>query len=326
MQFEFIDPDIIGIGDYYAFRNRYAVMGGYIPKEGKMAGKAVQVVGYQNLEELIETISPYVFQVTKEQAKLDLPPQRYQKRVIPMIKEQRTIYDSIRKEGVWSVGGDEQVAQNALEIMLRCQQVCGGFTVKGRTVEKTVRGEKRIKKVYDPVPVMDDADNPKLKELIEILHECKDNQITIWANYLPEIRAIHGTMLGAGMQPPALYFGEVDDKQRDEYDKGFKSGKYKVMLANQATGDMGLTWVSTNAVVVYYSNANKFISREQSEGRAHRIGATGESVLYIDLLMERSVDLTIAAALKERKDLFNYLRERITQATLADLLVGAING
>ena len=34
MQFEYLDPNIIGIGDYYAFRNRYAIMGGYRDPDG----------------------------------------------------------------------------------------------------------------------------------------------------------------------------------------------------------------------------------------------------------------------------------------------------
>ena len=61
-QYKFLDPSIFG-NSYYAFRARYAVMGGYERK---------QVVGYNNLPELIRKAHSIAFRVTKEEA-LDLP-------------------------------------------------------------------------------------------------------------------------------------------------------------------------------------------------------------------------------------------------------------
>ena len=61
-QYKFLDPDIFG-KSYYAFRNRYAVMGGY---------KNKQVVGYQNKDELIRKAHSIAYRITKAEA-LDLP-------------------------------------------------------------------------------------------------------------------------------------------------------------------------------------------------------------------------------------------------------------
>jgi SNF2 family DNA or RNA helicase len=58
-----LDPSIFG-KSYYAFKSRYAIMGGY---EGK------QVVGYQNLDELVQKAHSIAFRITKAEA-LDLPP------------------------------------------------------------------------------------------------------------------------------------------------------------------------------------------------------------------------------------------------------------
>ena len=80
MQFEFLDPNILGVGDFYSFRNRYAIMGGYDDK---------QVIGYQNMPELIELMSPFVFQVRKSDVLTELPPKVYQVREVEMTEEQR---------------------------------------------------------------------------------------------------------------------------------------------------------------------------------------------------------------------------------------------
>lgn len=322
MQFEFLDPQIIGIGDYYAFRNRYAVMGGYMIEDNSGRKRPTQVVGYQNLDELAQTIGPYVFQITKEEAGLDLPPKRYQKRMITMTKDQRAMYESLKKDGVWRAAGEEQVVQSVLEAELRLHQICGGFTTRAAEMERTVCGDKRVKKFYEPIAIMDHGSNPKIRELLDVCAEYKDQQIIVWCMYRPEIEAIRQAMEAAGMPEPAMYHGGIDDATRAKYDDEFKTGKRRIMIANPQTGSMGLTWVSKNAVVVYYSNSNKLEDRIQSEDRAHRIGSTGDSVMYIDLVMEKSVDVLRKKALDMKSDLSNFVRSIIRRATITDLLDG----
>ena len=75
-QFGFLDPDILGFGSFYAFRNRYAVMGGFENR---------QVIHYKNLEELQQKIGSCSFRVLKSDC-LDLPKQTFLKRRIDMTK------------------------------------------------------------------------------------------------------------------------------------------------------------------------------------------------------------------------------------------------
>lgn len=322
MQFEFLDPQIIGVGDFYAFRNRYAVMGGFMLEDKSGRKRPTQVVGYQNLDELAQTVGPYVFQITKEEAGLDLPPKRYQKRVISMTKDQRAMYDALKKDGAWRVAGEDQMVQSVLEAELRMHQICGGFTTRVMETERTVNGEERVKKYYEPIAIMDHSKNPKIIELLDILQEFKDQQIIVWCMYRPEIDAIRKAMIEAGFQEPAMYHGGVSDADRAQHDDAFKKGDKRVMLANPQTGSMGLTWVSKDAVVVYYSNSNKLEDRIQSEDRAHRIGSTGDSVMYIDLIMGKSVDILRKSALDAKSDLSNFVRSIIRRATITDLLDG----
>jgi len=61
-QYKFLNPNIFG-RSFWAFRSRYAVMGGY---------KKKQVVGYQNKAELVRKAHSIAYRVTKAEA-LDLP-------------------------------------------------------------------------------------------------------------------------------------------------------------------------------------------------------------------------------------------------------------
>ena len=54
-QYKFLDEGIFG-GSYYAFRSKYAIMGGY---------GNYQVVGYKNLQELTEKAHKIAFRITK---------------------------------------------------------------------------------------------------------------------------------------------------------------------------------------------------------------------------------------------------------------------
>ena len=54
--------------------------------------------------------------------------------------------------------------------------------------------------------------------------------------------------------------------------------------------------------MIYYSNSFSLEKRLQSEDRAHRIGQD-RSVLIIDLAAERTVDLHVIRALREKYDI-----------------------
>jgi len=77
-QFKFLDENILGFGSFYAFRNRFAVMGGWQQK---------QVIRFVNMTELNDTVGPYSYRVTKDEC-LDLPPKIYRKLIVKLSREQ----------------------------------------------------------------------------------------------------------------------------------------------------------------------------------------------------------------------------------------------
>lgn len=300
MQFEYLDPNIIGIGDFYAFRNRYAVMGGY---RDPRTGKALQVVGYQNLDELTECIAPYTYQIGKDPT---LPPKVYKKMYVQLTPDQKKLYRSARIDKGFTINDKEVVLQNALEVALRLSQITGGHAV---TVEEVKRVDGKIKRVSTPVWIMPWQQNPKISAMLDVIREMPKMQMLIWTPWKTEMKDAYEALVDLNNGPVALYNGDVDENKRDEYERAFQTGKIKYLVINQQTGSMGLTL--TNAeVCMYLNNTDKLIDRQQSEDRTHRDGLV-HSVLYIDILAEGTVDEHKLIALENKQNVAEYFHANL---------------
>lgn len=320
MQFEFIDPDIIGIGDFYAFRNRYAVMGGFVPKDGPMKGKPVQIVGYQNLDELTRTVAPYTYEANK--SILKLPPKSYQVRHVDLTPEQRALYRQIKIEKKYYMGNKEVVTQNVLELILRLQQVCGGFIGETYSEEQIDGRFKRKSRIEQIVP---DDKNPKLIELLDVANETRGQGI-VWTAFRAELAGAERVLAARdGADQIRTLHGDTPKEERQAITRDFEAGKFKWLLSNPQTGGMGFTWNAAE-VMVYISNTNKLIDRIQSEDRAHRIGQD-KTLRVIDIVARSTVDEAIKKANDQKYDMAQFIRDRIAahgRAALDNLLDGVL--
>jgi hypothetical protein len=314
MQWEFLDPQIIGIGDPTAFRNRYCVMGGY--EREVRPGKKVptKVVGYQNLDELNKLIAPYSYVLPKTAA-YDLPPKRFEVRTAVLTQYQREVYNTVKKEGVLSFhGSEEQVLQNVLEVYLRLHQVTGGYAVKPREVlyrKKDGSDGKRI--VYDPVELIAPQDNPKMIEVVEYVEELKKSkQFLLWAVYEPEISALIGLLERMGLKIGRLD-GKVKDADRQPMINRFRGGDLHGVVGNAATGGMGYSMPEAE-VNMFFNNTFKALDRRQAEDRNYGDGTTKPG-MWVDFIGEKTVDVVIKKAVDEKQDLSEYLRSRLKDMT-----------
>lgn len=293
MQFEFLDPDIIGTGDFYSFRNRYAVMGGF---EGK------QIIGYQNMNELTELVSPYVYQVRKSEVLSDLPPKVYEIREVQLSEQQKTLYKDIATKNR-AVHGDQGLTVNTvLERMLRLQEVCGGIITFERNPD-IYRPEK-----YEHCRIP--GRNPKVEELLSIVEEYPVSTI-VWCRFIEEIHMVTDALRSKyGDDQVVQIYGAVSEEDRDKnVQELFQQKKARFLVGNASTGGTGLNMTAAE-LVVYYSNSFNYVERDQSEDRAHRIGQT-KSVLYVDIVAEKTVDSAILESLKNKKNVSEFVRESI---------------
>jgi len=295
MQFEFLDPEIIGIGDFYSFRRRYAVMGGFEDK---------QIIGYQNLDELMEVVEPFVFQVRKDEVFPDAPRKIYLRRETKLTDTQKSIYRQIKREGAAEVGDELLLVQNALEKMLRLQEVIGG-TISLRTTPEV---EALTKKKF--VRKRIEGDNPKVKELLDAVEEYVGPTI-IWCAFREEIAMVSEALIKKyGEDQVVQLHGDVTESERDiNVNTLFQGEKARFLVGNTATGGMGLT-MSKAEIEIYFSNSFNYTDREQSEERAFGPDKKNGTII-IDIVAEGTVDEHILDALIQKKDVAEYVRGSI---------------
>lgn len=287
-QYEFLDTDIIGVGDYYSFRARYCVMGGFERK---------QIVGYQNTAELIELVKPYTFQARKADVFENMPPKTYIERVVEMTPEQRRVYESVKKGT-----GEVLQVRTALEKMLRLQQIAGGFLT-----EQMDDGSQRVSPVG--------KSNSKLDELMSVLDEV-EGQVVVWAAFRAEIDMVYHALVDKyGGSQVVKVDGSVGEQDRKRAMAAFQGGDVRFYVGTVSTSGMGVS-LSAADVEIYYSNTFSYIDREQSEERAFN-EKKPLGTLIVDIMMKDTVDRHVLKALKLKKDVSEYVREHFDEVSRA---------
>ena len=198
-----------------------------------------------------------------------------------MSTQQLEIYNQLKKYARAVLLDKKTSYTNKLTEILRLHQVTCGFF-------KSDTGE------------IQELNNPKLKELVNILEEM-DGKAIIWANYIYNIEQIIKTLKDKFPYDKTVsVYGAVSVADRDKAVENFQKDPYtKFLVGNPATGGYGLNLTEADTVI-YYSNSYDLTVREQSEDRAHRKGQT-KSVTYIDLVMTGTIDEFILKALNDKK-------------------------
>lgn len=286
--FKFLNPNILGFSSFYAFRNHFAIMGGYGMR---------QVVSYTNLDELQRLIDPYTYRVLRSEC-LDLPPKIYQKISVDLTPEQREAYRKMKDGMALELAGQEISVTMVLTQMLRLQQIVGGFLPI--QVEDS-DGAKFSKP--EPIP----GGNAKLDALHDYLEDL-DGKAIIWSRFRAEIGIIADSLRDRyGDESVVEFHGGVSDDERTRARRLFQDvhSPVRFFVGQTETGGIGLT-LTAASTVIYFSNSFSLESRLQSEDRAHRIGQT-KSVVYVDLVAPGTLDTKLLATLRNKQSLANLI-------------------
>ena len=302
-QFQFLHPDIIGIGSLSAFKARYVEFGGYENK---------QIIGYKNIEELMEVIRPFVFKRQTKECGLNLPETTGIIRTLQMTPEQKAMYNQIKKEKLLYIKTIDQtkLIDTVIDAYNKLQQVTGGFVMyeTGKTEITKVGSIRIVKDTERLIPI---EQNPKIKELVRIAKENPQKSIIIWAKFTEEVDMIIEALESAfGVGCCTRFDGEVKDADREIGKTAFLGGETRFFVSKASSGGKGLT-LNISDLVIYYSNTFKYVDREQSLKRNHRIGQD-KHVTYIDLCIEKSIDEDVLETLLEKRNLADFVKERLT--------------
>lgn len=278
-QYRFLDPKIFGT-NFYQFRNRYAIMGGFNKK---------QIIGYKDLDGLIKKEHSIAFRITKEEA-IDLPEQTFETRHITMDKKERELYDRIRRDSYAELDSGGQItATTVLTKLLRLQQLTGGFLVKDDSARPELVSRSKL-----------DA----LADIIQDYVVGTGKKLVIFARFIPEVKAIIELAkkeLPSGKKAVAIY-GDIKKEDRGAIVKQFQEDPNTVLFIGQIdTAGTGITLTAADTCVYYSKNFN-YATYSQSLSRIHRIGQRN-TCTYIDLVVEKTVDEMISKALAKKEDM-----------------------
>lgn len=288
-QFLFLNAKIIGCKNFFVFRNKYCVMGGFQNRK---------ILGYQFTDDLLGRIAPYVDYVTKDQC-MDLPEQLYPEPImVQPTKEQRAVMEQLRAQHFAEDNGKEISVSTILERTLRYQQVIGGtfpFEEEGQ---------------YDTQPIS--GKNPKLDAMMQYVeHLPATAKVIIWARFVPEIRYIVNALEEEyGEESVTEFYGANSQEERKVNNRRFQEDpRCRFMVSTQQVGSKGQTWTAAT-YNIYYSNTFSYQDRYQSESRSHRRGQE-HHVTYQDIEMAVPQDKMILLAIRRKENLAKVVQERL---------------
>jgi SNF2 family DNA or RNA helicase len=275
-QYRFLDPNVFGM-NFYAFRSRYAIMGGFNQR---------QIIGYKDLDQLIKKEHSIAYRVTKEEA-LDLPEQTFLTRYIQFDSKAKHLYDQIKRDSYAELeNGGQITATTVLTKLLRLQQFTGGFIQT------------------------DGSDKPELvfKGKLDALEDILDDyvidagkKLVIFCRFRPEIDLIQSLLSKKKIRYCSIY-GDIKIEDRGPIVEDFQTNpETKVFLAQIDTAGLGITLTAADTCVYYSENFN-YAAYSQSLARIHRIGQRNICT-YIHLVVEKSIDEVVLKALAKKEDL-----------------------
>ena len=278
-QYRFLDASIFG-RNFYQFRNRYAIMGGFNHR---------QILGYKDMDELIRKEHSIAFRITKEEA-IDLPEQTFITRKVQLDKKERDLYDRIKRDSYAELdSGGSVTATTVLTKLLRLQQLTGGFLVQDDSEKPTLVSRAKL-----------DA----LSDIVEDYVIGSGRKLVIFARFISEVKEIMKLMdkqLPKGKKHVAIY-GDIKKEDRGPIIKLFQEDPDTVVFVGQIdTAGTGITLTAADTCVYYSKNFN-YATYSQSLSRIHRIGQRNVCT-YIDLEVEKTVDELISKSLAKKEDM-----------------------
>jgi SNF2 family DNA or RNA helicase len=273
-QFRFLGSEIVG-ENWYKFRNRYAIYGGF----GKF-----QIKGYKNLKELVEKTRKASFRIKKEQC-LDLPEKLFLDVPVTLSPEAQQIYRKMAREMIVEIEDTQATAAIVLVKLLRLSQITSGFV-------KDIEGNLRV------------FDDSKLASCLDLLEDvlANDEKVVIFCRFRKDISRLAYAIQDRFRKTPLILSGSVPADRRNSIVREFHENlRKKIFIAQIQAGSLGID-LTPASVAVFYSLDYNYANYVQAMDRLHRIGQT-RSVTYYHLIAERSIDRLVLETLRDKGNL-----------------------
>lgn len=299
-QFAILGQHILGFKNFFTFRARHAVMGGWQNKA---------IVAWQNMDEFNAKTAPYaVRRLTRDCFDLGDEPNRTQIEV-KLTPATWNLYKQMRDELVaWLSTAEASIAGQAGVKVIRLAQLTAGFlggveNLSGQPDLDTVTdaGAREIgREKVDAVIEWMEQNGPVHKEVI-------------WSVYRQSVEQVAREMQRCyPTHQIAKIYGDQTPEEREEAKRLLAPGGTPapaIVVGNVQSGGAGLNFAAAN-IAIYLTNSFSLKDRKQSEGRLDRPGQT-QRVTFLDVIAtgpdgQKTIDHHIVRSLRKKEDLANY--------------------
>ena len=237
-----------------------------------------KLIGVRNPEDLESRLDALAYRVKADDV-LDLPPAVVLRRTCELGKEERAIYEELRRELVVQIAGGWVTANNALTKILRLQQIVQGW-------------------VKDEDGCMREVGSSKRKLLEDVL-ETLDGQepVVVFCRFHSDLDSVRRVCEDLGR-------GCLELSGRPSGKDGlhaFQSGGGPVLAVQIQAGGVGVD-LSRAAYTIYYAPTYDMGAYEQSLRRTRRPTEHKHATFfYYHLVAENTIDVQVYQALKDKK-------------------------
>lgn len=262
----------------FQWRNRFAVMGGYL-------GKVVK--GIKNEKELYSILDSCAFRALKEDWRKDLPPKIYSTVQLEMTKRQQNHYQEMLIEFFTVVNNRDVSADMVLVQMGKLQQIASCLTIqdgKSELFEET-------------------KNNPKLQATLDILEGGQSKAIVVYF-FKATGALLLSELMRSGYNPARIQGGMRPDEILSEKERFNNDPTCRVLVGQESATARGHTLIGSKQAgwcsrMLFYENSFSLMERLQGEDRIHR-GDQPEPCNYYDLVTS-PIDAAIIAALQKKR-------------------------
>ena len=264
-QYKILDETIFG-KSYYSFRNKYFINTNQYYPDWKLKPDSV--------EKIKKKMELRGQRLTKNEV-LDLPGKIYQTLTFEMTPEQKRIYKDMKEKMVAIINNEVVNVSVLISKLMKLNQISAGFYINDGEV----------------LNINDD----KVKEVRKIVDSNPTEKVTVWVTFKYDIVKLKKEF------PDALVIsGDVKQEDRGIAIDQFQNNPDRKMIILQIqAGSTGIT-LTASSLVIFYSRNYNLLDRIQAEARNDRISQVNK-VLYIDLIVEDSIESIILSNLEKKR-------------------------
>lgn len=271
----------------YAFRNKFAVLGGYMGK---------QVKGIKNEDQLHKILDVCSFRALKIDWAKSLPPKIYKERRFEMTKLQKEHYHEMEEDFITLVDKSDPetavFADQVIHAMIKLQQISRGFIMDGEKVAQEL------------VPV---NKNPAILTLKATL-EATQGKTLIFTQYRHSTQLLHEVLTSHyGVGRVKMMMGGMDKEEirasKDEFnnDPDVRAFVLQIAVGHRGHTLLGSVGPTTRcSSTIFYENNYNFEHRAQGEDRNHRWGQDADVVDYTDFVCSKMDEKFLASFVKRQ--------------------------